>query len=310
MRFFNKDGFGADEVRSAVGLISHSVDFEKWESVLTLAVRDVTAIIGRTPAEAIANAYEHDTEPLLVQWMQKAVAYFAWLKLIPTLDAQHDEAGRSRRLGENEKGLTALQEFKDEENIQRLAYEAVDMLVEEMTRAEFGPWMQSPKFRLREQLLIRSREEFDEFYNIGSSRLFVTLLPFMREVQDMDIAPVTGRDVMRQLLRGEELMHGTLNYLAAQALALLTMKKAVERLPIEVMPNGIVQVQQTQTVNQRVKAEREARLAVAASLEADAHRCLDQVSELTARINGTEPAADVQRRTATGPMSHSTGFSF
>lgn len=48
---------------------------------------------------------------------QRAVAYFAWVKVVPTLDAQHGGSGRQRKLGENEKGLTALQEYKDEMNI-------------------------------------------------------------------------------------------------------------------------------------------------------------------------------------------------
>ena len=56
--------------------------------------------------------------------MQQAVAMFTWLKVIPTLDAQHGTAGRGKHLGENETGMTALQEFKDEENIRNLAYEA------------------------------------------------------------------------------------------------------------------------------------------------------------------------------------------
>ena len=58
---------------------------------------------------------------------QRAVAYFAWVKVVPTLDAQHGGSGRQRKLGENEKGLTALQEYKDEMNILNLAYESVDV---------------------------------------------------------------------------------------------------------------------------------------------------------------------------------------
>ena len=32
----------------------------------------------------------------------RAVAMFTWLKVIPTLDAQHGTAGRGKHLGENE----------------------------------------------------------------------------------------------------------------------------------------------------------------------------------------------------------------
>lgn len=310
MKFFNRNGEGAEEIYRAAGLIGRCVDFDKWESVLPMAARDVAAIIGRDTARAIAASYDTDTDEDIVAMMQKAVAYFAWLKLIPTLDAQHDENGRSRRLGENEKGLTALQEFKDEENIQRLAYEAVDVLIERMTFANYTPWTASEKFCQREQLLIRTREEFDYFYIIGSSRLFVTLLPIMREVQSVHIAPVLGQQYMQRLLTGEEILHGTMNVTAARALALLTVKKAVERLPVEILPNGVVQVQQTQSVNQRAKAEREARSSVAASLADDAKHCLDRLAAMVAELDGTDAADDSRRRTATGPIVHSTGFSF
>jgi hypothetical protein len=37
------------------------------------------------------------------------------------------------------------------------------------------------------------------------------------------------------------------------ALALLTMQKAVERLPVEVLPDGVVQVQQVGTVKERLR---------------------------------------------------------
>ena len=232
---------------------------------------------------------------------------FSWLKIIPTLDAQHDEGGRSRRLGENEKGLTALQEFKDEENITRLAYEATDALVEALDRGAFSFWTESRKYRQREGLLIRSKEEFDEYYNIGSHRLFVTLLPIIREVQGADVAPVLGRKYLTALLQGDEAVTDVLKDSAARAVALLSIKKAVERLPVEVIPEGIVQIQQSQPVKSRLKAEQSARAAVAASLGADAARCLGRLQQLVAEL---EAEGDQVESYISGPIVHSKGMSF
>ena len=233
---------------------------------------------------------------------------FTWLKVIPTLDAQHGDTGRGRRLGENEKGLTALQEFKDEENIRRLAYEATDALIACMEAARFAPWLGSRKRRLREGLLVGSKEEFDDYYAIGSHRLFVTLLPIMREVQGAALAPVLGAWLGKMLTCSETVTElAAMRDMAARVLVLLTMQKAVERLPVEVLPEGVVQVQQSQPVRSRLKAEQEARKAVAASLGADANRYLTTLQGMVADLegDGASGAAHI-----TGPIDHVRGMSF
>lgn len=210
-------------------------------------------------------------------------------------------------LGENERGLTALQEFKDEENITRLAYEAVDALVEVLDRGDFPFWVESAKYRQREGLLLRSKEEFDQFYYMGSHRLFVTLLPIIREIQESEVAPVLGPKFLKALLEGDDEVSPVLYNTAARAIALLSIKKAVERLPVEVIPEGIVQVQQSQPIKSRLKAEQSARAAVAASLGADADRCLSRLQQLVADLNADGTKAEVY---ISGPIVHSKGISF
>lgn len=317
MKLFNVQADGSSEITAAIGLISNDVDFSKWEPVLPLGIREVTAIIGPEPVKALADFYTGTTAPdedgspgtvAALKYLQQAVALFTWLKIIPTLDAQHDGTGRSRRLGENEKGLTALQEFKDEQNILRLAYEATDALIEIMDREAFPFWTESRKYNLRKGLLIQSKEEFDEYYNIGSHRLFVTLLPIIREVQGAQVAPVLGRKYLSLLLSGEDSeITDLLKEPAARAVALLTMQKAIERLPVEVIPEGVVQIQQSQPVNSRLRAEQSARAAVAASLGADAKKYIENIQDTVAQLDAEGETPD---HTMPGPIVHSKGMSF
>lgn len=317
MKLFNIQDDGSHEIVIAIGLISSDVDFSKWEPVLPLGIRDVTAIIGPEPVNALAKFYAGeiaagpDGSPAAtaaLKHLQQAVALFTWLKIIPTLDAQHDGTGRSRRLGENEKGLTALQEFKDEQNILRLAYEATDALIEIMDREAFPFWIESRKYNLRKGLLIQSKEEFDEYYNIGSHRLFVTLLPIIREVQGAQVAPVLGRKYLNLLLSGEDSeITELLKEPAARAVALLTMQKAIERLPVEVIPEGVVQIQQSQPVNSRLRAEQSARAAVAASLGADAKKYIENIQDTVAQLDAEGKDPD---HSMPGPIVHSKGMSF
>ncbi len=316
MKLFNRDGDGSAEILRAVGLIANGVDFARWEPLLPLGVRDVVAIVGPEPVEALARFYEGGAVPdeefpaattIPLGYLQQAVACFTWLKIIPTLDAQHDENGRSRRLGENERGLSALQEFKDEANILRLAYEYVDALIEALERGQFRFWVNSKKYRLRRGLIIRTLEEFDEHYFIGSHRLFVTLLPIIREVQGADVEPILGRERLAAMLEtGAEASE--MHECAARAVVLLTMQKAVQRLPVEVIPEGVVQVQQSQPVNSRLRAEQKARETVAASLGADAARCL---SRLRLMIEQEEAPAEPETSSCMGgPIVHSKGMTF
>lgn len=313
MELFNRHGDGGTEIVTAIGLISNDVDFSKWEPVLPLGIRDVTAIIGPEPVQALAEFYDGDfvdgdtAMPEALAHLQQAVALFTWLKIIPTLDAQHDGTGRSRRLGENEKGLTALQEYKDERNILQMAYEAVDALIEVMDREEFEFWTESRKYRLRKGLLIQSKEEFDEYYTIGSHRLFVTLLPIIREVQGAQVAPVLGRYMPQLLAYEDQDITDLLREPACRAVALLTMQKAIERLPVEVIPEGVVQIQQSQPVNSRLKAEQAARAAVAKSLGTDADRYIQTLQDMVAQLDAKDNTPDPSM---TGPIVHSKGMTF
>ena len=245
-KLFNKGGDGAGEIVRVLGLIDNDLDFTKWEPILPLGIRDLQAIIGTEPIDAVDKYYREDhadgTEPdgmaETLRLMQQAVAMFTWLKVIPTLDAQHGTAGRGKHLGENETGMTALQEFKDEENIRNLAYEAVDALVELMDREKFDFWMNGIKKKAINRLLIQNKETFDEYYNIGSHRLFLVLIPMIREVQDGQIIPVITRSRYNKLIEGDTVLTEKLLEYVRRPLALLTIKKAVERLPVEVLPSG------------------------------------------------------------------------
>lgn len=299
MKLFNKNNDGAGEIVRVLGLIDKDLDFTKWEPILPLGIRDLQAIIGAEPIDAIDNYYrnedtgeENSPKAEALRLMQQAAAMFTWLKIIPTLDAQHGTAGRGKHLGENETGMSAIQEFKDEENIRNLAYEAVDALVELMDCEKFDFWMKGIKKKAINRLLIQNKETFDEYYNIGSHRLFLVLIPMIREVQDGQIIPIITRNRYNKLIEGDtELTEALIEYIR-RPLALLTIKKAVERLPVEVLPNGIVQVQQSGTVREKLRAEKEARQSVSKSLEQDASAYLDVLQDIIRELDTEQETTD------------------
>lgn len=290
---FNRENNGTAELVEALGMIDAGTDFSKWKPYIPLSVRRLTAIIGPEVYDKVLEYY-HSAEQdekfaekygLLLLMVQQAVALFTWISIIPTLDAQHGNAGRQKRLGENERGLTAIQEFKDEANILNLAYESVDALIAYLDKEQFDFWLNSEKKKAINKLLIRDKEQFDTYYLIGSNRLFLTLAPILREMQDRYITPIITRKRLDLLLNRKEDTDEMLLESVCRPLVLLTMQKAVERLPVEVLPEGIVQVQQVGTVKEKIKAEADARRSVAKSLGDDAAKDLSALQDLIAQLD-------------------------
>ena len=315
LQLFDKDGHGREELVRAIGVISNDITFDKWAPTIPLGTRNLAAIVGRDVITKLDKIYHGDgvpeaNEEAAIALAQQAIAMFTWLKILAPLDAQHGNAGRGKVLGENQHGMSAVEQYEDRESIRAMAYEATDALIEVLDTAAWSWWTDSEKCRHRGGLLIPSKEIFDNYYTIGSHRLFLTLLPMIAEVQAGDIAPIVTAAHMAQLLSGDGLdadVRLRLLDLARRPLALLTMKKAVERLPVEVLPEGIVQVQQQATVKQKLKAEKSAREAVAAALGADAERYLQLLQDAISALDSSNGEADYYM---SGPTVQSKGITY
>lgn len=295
---FDKDSNGTQELVDALGLIDARTDFSKWKPYIPLSIRRLTAIIGQEVYDKVLDFYQSaSVDPdgkltRLLGMVQQSVALFTWLKIIPTLDAQHGNTGRQKRLGEHEKGLTALQEYKDEANILSQAYESVDALIAYLEQEKFDFWIQSPKRKAVSELLLSSKEAFDFYYVTGSHRLFLTLAPIIREVQQRHIIPIITYGRYEKLVAGQQVAEGFRDAVC-RPLALLSMSKALERLPVEVLPDGVVQVQLAGSVRKKLRAEAEARKTVAKSLEQDAMRDLAALEDLVAALDAAPDEPDL-----------------
>lgn len=310
LRIFDVHRPGAEEIVEAVGLIGHGIDFDKWRPLLHFGLSEVRARVGRQMVDRLCEAYMaeeelSEVEAELIALLQQATAMFTWLRVIPTLDAQHDEAGRGKRLGENEKGLTALQEYKDEENIRRMALEATDALLRRLDTGDYPYWTETDEFKRRSQCLIRSKGEFDGFYRLSSHLVFEMIMPIMEEVQYATIVSAVGRERFDCLLETRDDL--TLLKAAQWPLALLTMAKAFRRLSAEVLPGGVTQLQMSQPVASRIRAEKEAREAAAAELEDSGRDALRRLEQLVAELDRDVEPVDIFSRKH---IAHSKGFSF
>ncbi|MFK2343661.1 hypothetical protein ACIXNK_02680 [Bacteroides fragilis] len=140
-------------------------------------------------------------------------------------------------------------------------------------------------------MLLSSKEAFDFYYVTGSHRLFLTLAPIIREVQQRHIIPIITYGRYEKLVAGQQVAEGFRDAVC-RPLALLSMSKAVERLPVEVLPDGVVQVQLAGSVRESSGGSRSAQDS-GKSLEQDAMRDLAALEDLVAALDAAPDEPDL-----------------
>ena len=299
---FNKDFTGGTELRELLGFIDANTNFDKWLTWINLSVRQITDITG-TEIYKQAEIYYlkdeygldlEDKEYLLVKKFQLTNALFAYVKMIPSLDAGHGNDGRKKGIGENEKELTALEQYKDEANILNLAYEALEDLLNYMEEQSFEAWANAPVKNMLKSLVITKLSQFNEYFTLASSRMFFTMLPMIREVQEMKVVPAVTRARMTALLEAMKATEPTdeqkvlldMLPLVRRPLVLASLALAIKRLPVEILPDGIVQTQITGSIREKRIAAKEASRAVIDSLTDDANAAFSVLQDYVAGLDG------------------------
>jgi len=313
---FNNTNNGSKELRELLGFIDSSTNFDKWKTWIGLSVRQITQLTGTALYTIAENHYKsanyENTEAKapaegqpaysvldeLVHRFQLANALFAYVRLLPSLDAGHSNGGRKKTLGDTERALTAVEAYKDESNILNLAYEAMEALIEYAETNKINEWITSPARKTTETLLIQNAETFNQYFRLNSVRMFYTLVPMISDVQRQHIAPATGTQLITDMLAAQSATTPTdaqkklivvLKDHIRPAMVASTMALALERLPIEIFPEGLLQTQVIGTVKEKLAANEETRKNMIASFTADFQRKMSAMQDQISLINGTTP---------------------
>lgn len=321
---FNKNSNGSDELRELLGFIDADSNFSKWKTWINLSVRQVTALTG-TQVYAVADAhynsthYQHvvpeDVTPTelttpkaseITEWkkldelvakFQLPNAMFAYVRLLPSLDAGHGKSGRKKIIGTEERALTAVEAYKDETNILNLGYEALEDLLSYLEINAIPTWLTSETRKSTANLLVPSLEVFNEYFKIGSARLFYTLVPMIKDVQSTQVVSVIKASRISEIIAAfaskptdrtdaqKALVTLTQDYIR-RPMVLATMALALQRLPLELLPEGIVQMQVVGTVKEKLVANDQTRKTMIQSLERDASSKFNDLQEQIAILEG------------------------
>jgi len=242
---FNKENKGSEEIKQLVGSYYASNNFDKIKSDIDLAAFELTKVIGAAVyalAEAAYTTTNH-AAAALVPYVQLPVAILACLNMYRQNDISHEDTGRKIKIDSTNEKLPWEWQLKRDDEIQmERYYQAVDRLIAYLDSTTLTEWKDSDAKKMSQSLFINNTSRFDFYFPINQSgRMYVLLLPFIREAERKYIKPALGADYQK-FLDGEELSEPETDVLELvyPPIPLLAMSIAIRRMPLGLIPAGVV----------------------------------------------------------------------
>ena len=147
-----------------------------------------------------------DNEELdrVIEMSKRAEIHLAYWKGFDVLNAQINDSGFHRVEDEQTKSLFNYQERSLKDYFKNTGHDTLDVILEyledNIDETIFSTWKDSDACTLHRKYFINSAKEFSEIYDIDKSRLvFLNLVPYMKSVEDKEIAGITGDALVDKL---------------------------------------------------------------------------------------------------------------
>jgi hypothetical protein len=261
---FNKNGNGTTELRKHAGFLYASVDFQNIEPDILLSSEYIEEIVGANVMELAQGHYDstnyllddtddHKLLDKLVSHIQLPVSLFAIREFQMLTDVAHQETGRKMKMAENEKLPFEWLLERDDKAILTRAHKTTDRLIafldkniDDETAGIGEAWADSEAYQQSKKLFINTSKAFDAIFPINQSRMFfIKVLPFIEESERELILSTIGAtrfDALKEKIIDQESLDAADKLLLSfiyPPLVLNTMKIAIQRLPLEIIPQGI-----------------------------------------------------------------------
>lgn len=242
---FNKDNKGAQELRDLTGNYYANNKFDKIAGEIELAAEELAALVG-DGVIALAGKYYvepgEDADAELVRKVQRPIAILATLRMYRKNDLSHEDDGRKFKMATDGSEKLPWEWQLDRDDALHLEeyYRAVDTLIRYLNKKGLEVWTGTASYRLAQTLIIRSGEVFDSYFPIDrSERMFLMLLPFIREAQMLTVKRAYGKG-WDELLEESGMPETDAHFAACKAVALLAMSMALRRLSLSLIPGGVL----------------------------------------------------------------------
>lgn len=229
----------SEQLRALTGNYYANNDFTKIQGDIEQATEELAMLVGEAVISQAEQAEEGDTLRLKVQ---RPVAILATLRLYRKNDLSHEDDGRKFKVSTDGTDKLPWEWQLDRDDAMHLEeyYRAVDALIRYLNKTGLKEWTESDTYLQAQKLIIRSGRELDRYFPAeGSERLYLLLVPFIREVQARTVSRAYG-EKWAELLK-EEGEESEAHYAASMAVCLLAMSTALRRLPLRLFPMGVVQ---------------------------------------------------------------------
>lgn len=251
---FNRNNNGAEELRNLTGNYYANNEFNKIKSDIKVATYHLCKIVGDAVYARALQAYTNQEASgtdegqiadvaKFVELVQRPIAIMATLQMYRKNDVSHEDSGRKVVVASDgtDKIPWEWQLDRDDAIHMEEYYQAVEQLIDYLNKTQLKEWMESEPKRLADTLLIRSGREFDKYFPIQSSeRMYLLLVGFIREAQIRYIRPAYGADKWDDLLKDRSTPENEVRFAACKATALLSMSFAILRMPLQLIPGGVV----------------------------------------------------------------------
>lgn len=286
---------GAEELRDLTGNYYANNDFGKIRSDIKVATHNLCRIVGDGVYERALAAYRDGEEAgtgegqiadvqTFIELVQRPIAIMATLQMYRKNDVSHEDSGRKVTVTSDgtDKIPWEWQLDRDDAIHMEEYYQAVEQLIDYLNQTELKEWMESEPKKLADTLLIRSGREFDKYFPIQSSeRMYLLLVGFIREVQIRYIRPAYGAEKWDALLKERATPESEVRFSACKATALLSMSLALLRMPLQLIPGGVVRTYMSENgMRESLPASVDDVKRLASWLEQDAKDWIVQMKDL------------------------------
>lgn len=275
-----------EQLRLLTGNYYANNDFTKIEGDIEQATDELARLVGEGVVALAEKAYDDDPLRKLVQ---RPVAILATLRMYQKNDLSHEDDGRKFKVSTDGGDKLPWEWQLDRDDALQIEayYRAVDSLIVYLNKTKPEEWTGTGLYRATRQLIVRSGAQFDLYYPINrSERTFLLLVPFIREAQLMTVADAYGTG-WQKLLDEEGDTESPAHYAAAMATCLLAMSTALCRLPLKLLPCGVVRGYLAESgMRESQPASLDDVRRAADWMRADAARWIDKVKRAR---DGSEP---------------------
>jgi hypothetical protein len=204
---------------------------------------EVRELIGASTYDIIVGYYEGSTtdeQQPYVDAMQDAIAVQAYRQYVPSKDVAHTQNGRRMRMDDHEKQAFEWMLDRDNENMERMYYQALDHLL--IVLDGLTSWKETDQYKALNTLFVSKTSDFQAYFDINNSRLLMMKLqPGLRQCEQMQILPRLGKEAF-DALKEDASEKERLLELVKSACVFWALQWAFSgRLTVTLFPEGVLQ---------------------------------------------------------------------